>query len=45
MAINEYNSHSMIEVAKKNKNEERTSYLPRKKNTFIDNENIDQYMT
>ena len=42
MAINEYNSHSMIEVAKKL----RTHIIfVEKENAFIDNEKIDQYMT
>ena len=45
MTIYEYNSHSMIKVAKKNKNKEHTSYFRERKNAFTDNESINQYMT
>ena len=31
MAINEYNSHSMIEVAKKNKNKEHIIFFEKEK--------------
>ena len=41
MAINEYNSHSKIEMAK-NKGD---IMLAKKENAFIDNESVDQYTT
>ena len=41
MAINQYNPHSKIEVAK-NKGD---TILVKKENPFIDNESVDQYTT